>query len=195
MSSPAPSSPFVQLASACSDWKEAEFDETIVANVERAGYPRPRNFQRYALPIIFQGHDLMGQAETGAGKSVAFLLPIIQKLNDEFKGHNRMERLHRCAALVIEPTRELAIQLFEQAKKLTVGECRLLLLARSFICWLVAGTDVTVNVAYGEYKTSVNRERIHLEGCDILIGTPGRLYAFLSEKFVSCRLRLAIRLD
>ncbi|KAI6225403.1 RNA helicase [Aphelenchoides fujianensis] len=105
-------------------WKDAMLDETIIANVTRAGYPRPRNFQRYAFPVIYDGRDLMGQAETGAGKSVAFLLPIIQKLSQQFKGTNKVERLHRCAVLVIEPTRELAIQLFEQAKKLATRPSR-----------------------------------------------------------------------
>ncbi|KAI6238436.1 RNA helicase [Aphelenchoides fujianensis] len=150
------------------EWADTPFNEIIVENIKRSGYERPRNFQKYAMPLILEGHDVKGQAETGSGKSAAFLLPIIHKLHEEFEGKNKIERHHECAALIIEPTRELAIQLTEQARK------------------FANGTSVSVNAAYGEYKISQNKNKIHLEGCDILIGTPGRLKHFMGpiDKFI-----------
>ncbi|KAI6225402.1 RNA helicase [Aphelenchoides fujianensis] len=83
-------------------------------------------------------------------------------------GHPLQRDHHRkhqaVAALIIEPTRELAIQLTEQARK------------------FANGTSVSVNSAYGEYKISQNKNKIHLEGCDILIGTPGRLKHFMGPE-------------
>ncbi|KAI6180609.1 hypothetical protein M3Y98_00739100 [Aphelenchoides besseyi] len=144
-------------------WEEAEFDEIIMNNIRRSNYSFPRNFQKYAMPVIMDGFDVKGQAETGSGKSAAFLLPIIQKLHDEFKDQEETERLCSVSALIIEPTRELAAQLYEQAKK------------------FADKTKVRVNVAYGDYKIYVNREYIYQNGCDILVGTPGRLIDFMSS--------------
>ncbi|KAI6211496.1 RNA helicase [Aphelenchoides besseyi] len=144
-------------------WEEAEFDEIIMNNIRRSNYSFPRNFQKYAMPLIMDGFDVKGQAETGSGKSAAFLLPIIQKLHDEFKDQEETERLCSVSALIIEPTRELAAQLFEQAEK------------------FADATTVRVNVAYDSCEIDVNREAIYQKGCDILVGTPGRLIDFMSS--------------
>ncbi|KAI6211533.1 hypothetical protein M3Y96_00444500 [Aphelenchoides besseyi] len=143
-------------------WEEAEFDEIIMNNIRRSNYSFPRNFQKYAMPLIMDGFDVKGQAETGSGKSAAFLLPIIQKLHDEFKDQEETERLCSVSALIIEPTRELAAQLYEQAKK------------------FADETTVRVNVAY-DNKVYLNREYIYQNGCDILVVTPGRLIDFMSS--------------
>ncbi|KAI6211408.1 RNA helicase [Aphelenchoides besseyi] len=144
-------------------WEEAEFDEIIMNNIQRSNYSFPRNFQKYAMPLIMDGFDVKGQAETGSGKSAAFLLPIIQKLHDEFKDQEEPERLCSVSALIIEPTDELAAQLFEQAEKFAYA------------------TKVRVNVAYDECEIDVNRESIYKKGCDILVGTPERLIDFMSS--------------
>ncbi|KAI6223267.1 hypothetical protein M3Y95_00871600 [Aphelenchoides besseyi] len=144
-------------------WEEAEFNEIIMNNIQRSKYSCPRNFQKYAMPLIMDGLDVKGQAETGSGKSAAFLLPIIHKLHDEFNGKEENDRLCSVAALIIEPTREMAVQLFEQAKK------------------FANQTSVRVNYAYGEYKRHVNKESIYQKGCDILVGTPGRLIDLMTS--------------
>ncbi|KAI6198118.1 hypothetical protein M3Y94_01306900 [Aphelenchoides besseyi] len=147
-------------------WDEAELLPEVLENIKRAKYVRPRNIQRYALPLIWQGYDLKAQAETGSGKSAGFLVPIIDKLAREFKGKDSNERLHLVSALVVVPTRELAIQLSEQGRK------------------LADGTGVRVNSAYGEYKIQNNVESIHLNGCDILVATLGRLLNFMRNKVI-----------
>ncbi|KAI6180668.1 hypothetical protein M3Y98_00745700 [Aphelenchoides besseyi] len=55
-------------------WEEAEFDEIIMNNIQRSNYSFPRNFQKYAMPLIMDGFDVKGQAETGSGKSAAFFV-------------------------------------------------------------------------------------------------------------------------
>ncbi|KAI6198091.1 hypothetical protein M3Y94_01303800 [Aphelenchoides besseyi] len=147
-------------------WDEAELLPEVLENIKRAQYVRPRNIQRYALPLIWQGYDLKAQAETGSGKSAGFLVPIIDKLAREFKGKDPNDRLHLVSALVVVPTRELAIQLSEQGRK------------------LADGTGVRVNSAYGEYKVQNNVESIHLNGCDILVATLGRLLNFMRNKVI-----------
>ncbi|KAI6181475.1 hypothetical protein M3Y98_00833300 [Aphelenchoides besseyi] len=147
-------------------WDEADLLPEVLENIKRAKYVRPRNIQRYALPLIWQGYDLKAQAETGSGKSAGFLVPIIDKLAREFKGKNLNKRHHLVSALVVVPTRELAIQLSEQARK------------------LADGTGVRVNSAYGEYKFQNNVENIHLNGCDILVATLGRLLNFMRNKII-----------
>ncbi|KAI6181448.1 hypothetical protein M3Y98_00830500 [Aphelenchoides besseyi] len=147
-------------------WDEANLLPKVLENIKRAKYVRPRNIQRYALPLIWQGYDLKAQAETGSGKSAGFLVPIIDKLAREFEGKDPNERHHLVSALVVVPTRELAIQLSEQARK------------------LADGTGVRVNSAYGEYKFQNNVENIHLNGCDILVATLGRLLNFMRNKII-----------
>ncbi|KAI6180786.1 RNA helicase [Aphelenchoides besseyi] len=143
-------------------WEETEFDEIIMNNNQRSNYSFPRNFQKYAMPLIMDGFDVKGQAETGSGKSAAFLLPIVQKLHDEFKDQEETEPLCSVSALIIEPTRELAAQLHEQAKKFAYE------------------TTVRVNVAY-DNKVYLNGESIYQNGYNILVGTPSWLIDFMSS--------------
>ncbi|CAD5234929.1 unnamed protein product [Bursaphelenchus xylophilus] len=151
------------------NWTDAGFDNQLVRNIERARYAKPRNFQKHAIPIIMQGYDLKGKSETGSGKTAAFLLPIIQKLIDQFKAEaedeNRASRAQRVSCLVLVPTRELAHQIYNEARAFT------------------AGTSVKVAPAYGEYQIRLNAEAI-LRGCDILVACLGRLRHFVEEKKV-----------
>ncbi|KAI6219273.1 RNA helicase [Aphelenchoides besseyi] len=150
--------------SVVNDWDQVDLLPQVLENIKRANYVRPRNIQRYALPLIWQRYDLKAQAEAGSGKSAAFLVPIIDNLAREFDGKDQNERLHRVSALVIEPTRELAIQLFEQGRK------------------LAHGTGVRVNLANGEHKLPMNIESLHRNGCDLLIAVPGRLTVLMKKK-------------
>lgn len=88
------------------------------------GYNKPTPVQKHALPIIMGGRDLMASAQTGSGKTAAFLFPIIANIlnNDYRKGKPKIEGWGRscCAyplAVVLAPTRELAVQIFEEARK------------------------------------------------------------------------------
>ena len=80
-------------------------------NVERSGYKKPTPVQKYALPIIIKGRDLMGCAQTGSGKTAAFLLPVLNNLMEE-GFETRTEELPQLPeAIIVAPTRELAIQI------------------------------------------------------------------------------------
>jgi ATP-dependent RNA helicase RhlE len=83
---------------------------SIMAGVQAAGYVTPTPIQLKAIPPIMQGRDLIGLAQTGTGKTAAFLLPILQRLMPRPRGH--------VGALIISPTRELAEQTYETATEL-----------------------------------------------------------------------------
>lgn len=110
-------------------------------------------------PILTQRQDILAQAKTGTGKTVAFLLPALQNLvNRNIKPGSAV------SLLVITPTRELALQIATEAKAL------LHRLPQYRVCIAIGGT-----------KKDVEERRI-LQGCDILIGTPGRLYDHLGTQ-------------
>ncbi len=81
------------------------FHPSIMAGVQRLGYVIPTPIQVQSIPPIMQGHDLIGLAQTGTGKTAAFVLPILQRLLQGRRG--------RVGALIISPTRELAEQTCE----------------------------------------------------------------------------------
>lgn len=80
----------------------------LLENIRKSGYVQPTPIQKYAIPIICNSRDLMGCAQTGSGKTAAFLLPILNSLLNETQS---ME-IGKPQALIIAPTRELAIQVY-----------------------------------------------------------------------------------
>ena len=81
----------------------------ILAAVIATGYEEPSAIQQQSIPIIMAGHDMIGQAQTGTGKTAAFALPILHRLSDEPRARQRRS----CRVLVLSPTRELASQIAE----------------------------------------------------------------------------------
>uniref|UniRef100_A0A0N4ZF18 RNA helicase n=1 Tax=Parastrongyloides trichosuri TaxID=131310 RepID=A0A0N4ZF18_PARTI len=141
-----------------STWPECEFSKELMANIKTTGYVQPRNIQAYTMPLIVEGKDVKAQAETGSGKTAAFLLPIIDDIII-----NNPERKNRSPiAIIISPTRELALQTHEQARKFAYN------------------TGVTAAKCYGQYKISENLAELD-RGCDILSSTPGRLKSFVEN--------------
>lgn len=127
-------------------FKELGLVPGLVRAVEELGYEEPTPIQNLAIPLALAGRDLLGRAQTGTGKTAAFILPLLQRL-DNGDG---------LRALVLCPTRELAIQVAEAAKQY----------ARHMKLW--------VGVVYG--GTSVRAEVRDLKaGFDVLVATPGRL--------------------
>lgn len=114
--------------------------------------------QAATLPLLLSGRDVLAQAKTGTGKTVAFLLPVIQKLV-----HNTDPTRLPCL-LVISPTRELALQIAEEAKQL------LQRFPKFRVCTAIGGTNM---------RTETSRIRA---GCDILVATPGRLQDHLTQE-------------
>jgi ATP-dependent RNA helicase RhlE len=133
-------------------FKDFGLHEAVVRGVESMGYSDPTPIQLRAFPIILSGKDMMGSAQTGTGKTAAFGLPILSKLEK----HGTMR------ALILEPTRELAAQV-ETA-------------FRDFARFM----DVTVGLVYGGVGYGKQREFLQ-KGVDVLVATPGRLLDFIED--------------
>jgi len=137
----------------------------LVGNLKLAKWDVPTPIQQYALPIGFSGRDIMGCAQTGSGKTAAFLFPIIQNiLNGPPPIRNGTPSPY---ALVIVPTRELAQQIHIEAVKFTFK------------------SKIRSIVMYGGQNTQRDQIQAARGGCDILIGTPGRLLDFLAQGIFS----------
>lgn len=138
--------------------------EVLLKNLEKCGFTAMTPIQRKVIPLISSNNDIMGCSQTGSGKTVSFLAPIIDKLLKNFPpaDKNLQVGISAPVCLVLVPTRELAEQIFKEARKL---------------CFRSGITVAKVygGVGYDPQKTALE------EGCDILIATPGRLIDFLNK--------------
>ena len=94
-----------------SSFDESGLKDLLMKNIERSGYKKPTPVQKYALSIIMKGRDLMGCAQTGSGKTAAFLLPVLNNLMEEGFETRTDELPQLPEAVIVAPTRELAIQI------------------------------------------------------------------------------------
>ncbi len=138
--------------------------EPIKLALAAQGYTIPTPIQQQAIPIVLEGKDLLGVAQTGTGKTAAFSIPIIQKLYQN-RDLNRKGR-RKIKALIVTPTRELAIQIDES------------------IAAYGANTDLRHTVIFGGVKQGRQTDELH-NGVDILVATPGRLLDLITQGFVS----------
>ena len=145
---------------------EADLHERCQSNIQRAKYTRPTPIQKWAIPSILAGRDIMGCAQTGSGKTAAFLLPIIsQMLNNGLEG-SAFSEIQEPACLVVGPTRELVLQIRDEARKFSYD------------------TMLRPCVVYG--GTAVyHQASILSKGAHIVVGTPGRLMDFIGKGKVS----------
>lgn len=123
--------------------------------------------QRMTINHCLDGADVIAQAKTGTGKTLAFLLPIVQRLlrDKELDVANRRQRASTdVRALIISPTRELAEQIAAEASK------------------IVSNTAVKVQTAVGGTQKSFHLRKMQQEGCHILVGTPGRVLDIVSDR-------------
>jgi superfamily II DNA/RNA helicase len=136
---------------------------SIYSEVEKAGFTIPTDVQQETIPAVLQGKDVLARAETGSGKTAAFVLPILEKTLREYSKPNKGTIGSNIAStLVLVPTRELAIQIREEFERFSSGF--LLGSKRKVKCLSV----------YGGVK--INPQMIALRGgADILVATPGRL--------------------
>ena len=146
-------------------WTEANFPPQIVRAVDEAGYEKPSPIQRQAIPIGQRRRDIIGIAETGSGKTAAFILPLLCNLLQA-----PIEHLDRCAdqgplAIVMAPTRELAQQIDEEC-------CKLAKYTKFQTCCVVGGQNI-------EEQGFRLRKGVH-----IVIGTPGRLCDCLQNNYL-----------
>ncbi len=140
------------------EFQEFNFHPHVAAGVKAAGYVSPTPIQAQAIPPVMQGRDVMGLAQTGTGKTAAFVLPVLERLMQGPRG--------RVRALVIAPTRELAEQIHQSFR--TLGrETRL--------------RSVTV---YGGVSVHLQAEKLR-RGVEIVVACPGRLLDHINQRTVA----------
>ncbi|EIP97175.1 DNA/RNA helicase, superfamily II [Opitutaceae bacterium TAV1] len=127
-------------------------NDAIAFAAAEMGYTEPTPIQAQAVPLVLEGRDVTGSAQTGTGKTAAFALPVLHRLG----AHGRL----RC--LVLEPTRELALQVEEAFQKYSKY------------------TDLTTTIVYGGVGYGKQREDLQ-RGVDVLAATPGRLLDHLEQ--------------
>ena len=141
----------------------------LVQNIDRMKYSRPTPIQKHAIPLILAGRDVLCAAQTGSGKTFAFLLPVIASFGrtpqHESTADPSLRTPARPRGLVLAPTRELASQIKLEAMKLTFGH------------------STTCVVIYGGANAKGQLEEL-AGGVDLLIATPGRLTDFLDRSLV-----------
>ena len=132
----------------------------ILDALKAQGYEQPTPIQEKAIPSILQGRDLLGSAQTGTGKTAAFAIPILQNLSSAKEPHR-----NQIKALILTPTRELAIQIEENFQDY--------------------GKHLKLKslVVFGGVKQHAQEQQLK-RGVDILIATPGRLLDFISQGIV-----------
>ena len=136
------------------NFEQFSLDPRIDAGIKAVGYTTPTPIQHKAIPVVLEGHDVLGLAQTGTGKTAAFLLPILQRLT---KGP-----LRRVRVLIVAPTRELA----EQTHQMSID--------------LGKKTKVRSVTVYG--GVSRNRQVAALRrGAEIVVACPGRLLDLLGD--------------
>ena len=129
-------------------------DPRLLSGIRDLGWPETRPVQSGVIPLALSGHDVIACAETGTGKTAAFLVPILQRFlsADQGSGHPRP----RTRALVLAPTRELAVQIEDQVQGLTYH------------------TTISSIAVFGGVPMDV-QERALRASVDIVVATPGRL--------------------
>jgi len=148
--------------------QEAGVHPLIQQNVSRAGYTNLTPIQKHSLPIILAGRDLVGVAQTGSGKTAAFLLPIIHHLVAGNVTQTDIGHLRAPFCLVVTPTRELALQIHAEATRFSHQ------------------SKLRTALAYGGISAGVQLSAMQ-NGCHILVATPGRLLDYNEQGLVSFR--------
>lgn len=139
-------------------FRDLRYCEILRNNIALCGYDKPTPVQKYAMPIITARRDLMACAQTGSGKTAAFLLPILNRILEEGPSPDYYCYGRPCypMALVLAPTRELASQIYDEAIKFSYRSV------------------VKPVVVYGGANPMQQMEEIR-HGCHLLVATPGRL--------------------
>ncbi|MDK3161973.1 DEAD/DEAH box helicase [Kamptonema cortianum] len=141
------------------DWESAfaklGLAETVLQAAQKKGYTKPTPIQEQAIPVILEGGDLIGSAQTGTGKTAAFSLPLVTKLGAHGAGGPRV--------LVLAPTRELALQVADSFREYSI----------------YSGLRIAIlygGVGYGQQRDALQNDP------DVVVATPGRLLDFLEQK-------------
>ncbi|HET6594828.1 MAG TPA: DEAD/DEAH box helicase [Anaerolineales bacterium] len=138
------------------NFEQFNLDSRLMQGIKYAGYETATPIQEAAIPAALRGRDIIGTAQTGTGKTAAFVLPILNKLLDGPRGMSR--------ALIVTPTRELAEQIYQVVRALS------------------AGTKLRSTTVYGGVTASRQIKALR-EGVDILVATPGRLLDLMQQRY------------
>ena len=134
----------------------------LLNNVHKSGYETPTPIQQATVPIVLDGKDVLGCAQTGTGKTAAFALPMLQRLALKPRAKDDP---HVIRALILTPTRELAMQIYENfvqyGKKLPITSC----------------------VIFGGVGQNTQVNALH-RGADVVVACPGRLWDLMNQGFV-----------
>ena len=143
------------------NFEELNLAPAILKAVREQGYETPTAIQAQAIPVVLDGHDLLGGAQTGTGKTAAFVLPMLHKLSMSRSAQNKFGGTG-IRALVLTPTRELAAQVEESVR--TYGQY----------------LQLTSTVIFGGVGMNPQISKVK-KGVDILVATPGRLLDLLQQ--------------
>ena len=145
-------------------FKDLDIIKPILRAVEEAGYEQPTEIQENSIPVVLKGKDILGCAQTGTGKTAAFAIPILQNIvRDKEKNDER-----NIKALIVAPTRELAIQIEEN------------------FAMYSKYLDIKDTVIFGGVNQSSQVRKIKA-GVDVLIATPGRLLDLSNQTHVDLK--------
>jgi len=147
------------------NFADLDLDSKILQAVRDSGYEAPTPIQAQAIPIILNGKDILGCAQTGTGKTAAFALPILQRLVST-KNNNNTKTKRKISVLVVAPTRELAIQIKDSFN--IYGKY----------------TGLRNTVVYGGVGQNPQVKKLQ-QGVDILVATPGRLLDLIRQGHIN----------
>jgi superfamily II DNA/RNA helicase len=147
------------------DFSSFHFHESLSESLEASGYQKPTPIQEKAIPVILEGKDIIASAQTGTGKTAAFLLPVLHKLLSEDKKDTEVH------ALILVPTRELAIQISSHLDGLT---------------YFTSLSSIAV-YGGGDGGSFVQEKQALSRGVDIVVATPGKLISHLNMGYVKVK--------
>jgi len=133
-----------------------KLSDPILKAVAELGYSKATPIQEKAIPVVLTGKDLIAAAQTGTGKTASFVLPLLEQLNSRYKETNKTLRGKRIRALILVPTRELAVQVEDS------------------ISQYAKYLDISSMAMYGGVDAQEQKQRL-IWGVDIIVATPGRL--------------------
>lgn len=147
-------------------FNDLKLNESIMQNIQKMNFNQMTPIQQSVIPYLIEGKDVMGCAQTGSGKTISFLAPIIhQMLLEGPPSVNCPSGTSSPVALVLCPTRELAEQIYKEARK------------------LLYKTGILVVKVYGGVPIDTQIKHV-TSGCDIIVATPGRLIDFMGRKLI-----------
>ncbi|MBN4053199.1 DEAD/DEAH box helicase [bacterium AH-315-L15] len=149
-----------------SRFNSLEIHPSVLLGIEKLGFKTCTPIQEKTLPLTLAGKDVAGQAQTGTGKTAAFLISLFSRLLK--KARRPASKRSSPRAIVIAPTRELVVQIQDEAK------------AIGYAC------DFKIHAVYGGVDYEKQRQQLS-DGVDLLVGTPGRLIDYLKQKIYDLR--------